>query len=274
MSHPGGTGPTASRKLLVATEQWFPDYIGGSARVATETSRFLAARGHDVTVLAPRIPGLPAEEHVDGLTLLRTIKRTFLPQTYTDPIAVRRLGRAVARGVPPADRGSALRQACRSLSNQAVRQTLSDQHSLPPSSLASQHPLGAKLRCTIVVPLAGIVHPPAPRSTRPRGLERSGPLVESFEPILAVPCLQWVESRPFTALTGSRAVCRKASSSGGTRMKFVLLKSRGGDYMVIAQNVAWLRSHENNQTKVGIIGSDAILVAGTIEETAATILAG
>ena len=28
------------------------------------------------------------------------------------------------------------------------------------------------------------------------------------------------------------------------------------------------------QTKVGIIGSDAILVAGTIEETAATILAG
>ena len=57
-------------------------------------------------------------------------------------------------------------------------------------------------------------------------------------------------------------------------MKFVLLKSRGGDYMVIAQNVAWLRSHENNQTKVGIIGSDAILVAGTIEETAAAILAG
>jgi hypothetical protein len=57
-------------------------------------------------------------------------------------------------------------------------------------------------------------------------------------------------------------------------MKFVLLKSRGGDYMVIAQNVAWLRSHENGQTKIGIIGSDAILVAGTIEETAAKILAG
>ena len=57
-------------------------------------------------------------------------------------------------------------------------------------------------------------------------------------------------------------------------MKFVSLKSRGGDYLVIAQNVAWLRSHEDDQTKVGIIGSDAILVAGTIEETAATILAG
>jgi hypothetical protein len=56
-------------------------------------------------------------------------------------------------------------------------------------------------------------------------------------------------------------------------MKFVMLKSRGGDYMVIAQNVAWLRSHENNQTKVGMVGSEAIFVAGSIEETAAAILA-
>ena len=57
-------------------------------------------------------------------------------------------------------------------------------------------------------------------------------------------------------------------------MKFISLKSRGGDYLVVAQNVAWLRTHENDQTKIGIIGSDAILVAGTIEETAAAILAG
>ena len=57
-------------------------------------------------------------------------------------------------------------------------------------------------------------------------------------------------------------------------MKFVSFKSRGGNYLVIVQNVAWLRSHEDGQTKVGIIGSEAIRVAGTIEETAATILAG
>jgi len=57
-------------------------------------------------------------------------------------------------------------------------------------------------------------------------------------------------------------------------MKFVLLKSRGGDYLVVAENVAWLRSHENGQTKVGVIGGDPLLVAGSIEETAATILAG
>ena len=57
-------------------------------------------------------------------------------------------------------------------------------------------------------------------------------------------------------------------------MKFILLRSRGGDYMVVAENVAWLRSHENGQTKVGVVGGDSLLVAGSIEETAATILAG
>jgi hypothetical protein len=57
-------------------------------------------------------------------------------------------------------------------------------------------------------------------------------------------------------------------------MKFVSMKSRGGDYLVVVGNVAWLRTHENEQTQVGIVGSTPILVAGTIEETAATILAG
>ena len=57
-------------------------------------------------------------------------------------------------------------------------------------------------------------------------------------------------------------------------MKFVSLKSRGGDYFVVAENIAWLRSHENNQTKVGIVGGDSLQVAGSIEEIAAQILAG
>lgn len=57
-------------------------------------------------------------------------------------------------------------------------------------------------------------------------------------------------------------------------MKFVLLKSRGGDYLVVVDNVAWLRSHENDQTQVGVVGGAPILVAGSIEETAAVILAG
>jgi hypothetical protein len=57
-------------------------------------------------------------------------------------------------------------------------------------------------------------------------------------------------------------------------MKFVSLRSLGGNYMVVTQNIAWLRAHENGQTKVGIVGGDSLLVAGTMEETAAAILAG
>jgi periplasmic protein TonB len=57
-------------------------------------------------------------------------------------------------------------------------------------------------------------------------------------------------------------------------MKFITLTSRGGNYLVVANNVAWLRTAENGQTQVGIVGGQPLLVAGTMEETAATILAG
>lgn len=56
-------------------------------------------------------------------------------------------------------------------------------------------------------------------------------------------------------------------------MKFVLLKSRGGDYLVVASNIAWLRTDESGQTKVGIVGGSPLLVAGHIDDVAATILA-
>lgn len=56
-------------------------------------------------------------------------------------------------------------------------------------------------------------------------------------------------------------------------MKFVLLESRGGNYLVVAQNVAWLRAGENGQTNVGIIGGQPLLVTGSIDEVAAKILA-
>lgn len=54
-------------------------------------------------------------------------------------------------------------------------------------------------------------------------------------------------------------------------MKFVLLHSRGGNYLVVAENIAWLRSAVNGQTNVGIIGSTPLLVDGSIEEVAATV---
>ena len=55
-------------------------------------------------------------------------------------------------------------------------------------------------------------------------------------------------------------------------MKFTLLHSRGGDYMVALQNVAYLRNDENGQTKVGLVGGDALLVVGSMDEVAAKIL--
>lgn len=57
-------------------------------------------------------------------------------------------------------------------------------------------------------------------------------------------------------------------------MKFVMLPSRGGNYLVVVQNIAWLRPDENGQTKIGMVGGDSLLVAGSMEETKAKILAG
>ena len=56
-------------------------------------------------------------------------------------------------------------------------------------------------------------------------------------------------------------------------MKFIELQSRDGNYLVVAANVAWLRTAENGQTAVGIIGSTPLLVNGTIDKVAASILA-
>jgi hypothetical protein len=57
-------------------------------------------------------------------------------------------------------------------------------------------------------------------------------------------------------------------------MKFINLESRGGNYLVVAENVAWLRTAENGQTSVGIVGGQPLLVVGTIEEVAQKILDG
>lgn len=56
-------------------------------------------------------------------------------------------------------------------------------------------------------------------------------------------------------------------------MKFVELHSRGGNYLVVVSNIAWLREAENGQTSVGIVGGQPLLVVGTPEEVSAKILA-
>ena len=55
-------------------------------------------------------------------------------------------------------------------------------------------------------------------------------------------------------------------------MKFVKLHSRGGNYLVVASNIAWLRTAENGQTSVGMVGGQPLLVVGSIEEVADQIL--
>ncbi len=57
-------------------------------------------------------------------------------------------------------------------------------------------------------------------------------------------------------------------------MKFIALHSRGGNYLVVASNVAWLRSAENGQTQIGIVGGQPLLVAGSMEEIAAQLVDG
>lgn len=71
-------------RLLIATDQWSPDVIGGSARVAADTARALAKRGHEVVVLAPRRPDRPELERDGGVELRRSIRRWALPQTFGD----------------------------------------------------------------------------------------------------------------------------------------------------------------------------------------------
>lgn len=57
-------------------------------------------------------------------------------------------------------------------------------------------------------------------------------------------------------------------------MKFIELKSRGGNYQVVAANVAFLREAENGQTTVGMVGGASLLVTGSTAEVATILLAG
>lgn len=76
-------------QITVATDQWSPDVIGGSGRVATATAELFARHGHDVTVVAPRSAGLPKYERRDTLELYRALRTLPLPQTFADVLETR-----------------------------------------------------------------------------------------------------------------------------------------------------------------------------------------
>src|SRR5262245_23994763 len=77
-------------KILVASDQWFPDVRGGVARLATESAQRLAARGHDVTALVPA-----GSTATDGVRLVPALRRGLLPQTFTDPRDTARAARSL-----------------------------------------------------------------------------------------------------------------------------------------------------------------------------------
>lgn len=81
-------------RILVAIDQWFPDRQAGSARLAAASAAGLAARGHDVTVLAPK-NGSVGESREAGVVVRRVLARNVLPQTLTDPVETWRRARAL-----------------------------------------------------------------------------------------------------------------------------------------------------------------------------------
>lgn len=84
-------------RILVASDHWFPDRPGGSSRVAADTARLLAGRGHELTVVAPRHDGRPAESREHGVEVLRVLPRTVIPQTLSDPLLTARWARSLRR---------------------------------------------------------------------------------------------------------------------------------------------------------------------------------
>jgi UDP-N-acetylglucosamine 2-epimerase (non-hydrolysing) len=83
-------------RILVATDQWFPDVLGGAARVAAESARHLAAQGHEIVVLAPARAEPAAED--TPVVIHRVLNRSVLPQTLTDIFSTRRAARSAGDG--------------------------------------------------------------------------------------------------------------------------------------------------------------------------------
>lgn len=77
-------------KILVISGQWYPDDVGGVGRVARVTAESLAQRGHAVTLLIPRAGAAPTLSIVNGVRVHRALRRSILPQTFTDIHEVRR----------------------------------------------------------------------------------------------------------------------------------------------------------------------------------------
>jgi glycosyltransferase involved in cell wall biosynthesis len=84
-------------RILVATDQWSPDVVGGSARLAADSARALARRGHDVVVLTLADPNLNEIGNEAGVHVMRVLRRGPFPQTLADPFSSYRHARSLRK---------------------------------------------------------------------------------------------------------------------------------------------------------------------------------
>ncbi|MBI3088128.1 MAG: glycosyltransferase [Candidatus Omnitrophica bacterium] len=57
--------------IVMVTQFWFPDTLGGAGRYIHDLAAGLRARGHRITILTPRVPSAPREDTLDGLRIVR-----------------------------------------------------------------------------------------------------------------------------------------------------------------------------------------------------------
>ena len=74
-------------RVLILAQQFYPDSVGGSARVAFEQSRELASRGYEVTAIVPkRTSSAKKKENISGVMVHRYGTGCIHPfgQSYVD----------------------------------------------------------------------------------------------------------------------------------------------------------------------------------------------
>ncbi len=84
-------------RIVSVASEWFPDTIGGQARVASETAWRLAERGHDVLAIVRDAEVSPVPAPAGGVRVVR-VPAGRLPRTASDPVATARAAGRLARG--------------------------------------------------------------------------------------------------------------------------------------------------------------------------------